>query len=132
MSKLGGKRLTAELSRLGAEIHDMLPDGTPVTRDEQLAKLIWQKALGWVEETRDAEGNRKKKAHPPESWAMQYIWERREGKAPAALPDESGGKTAAQKVRELATQRLNSIARSSVGSTPPPPPPFKGKGVADA
>lgn len=128
--KFGGKLLTSELRKLGTEAHDMEPDGTPLTRAECLARLIWRRALGWEERTRDAEGNLKVKQHPPESWAMQFIWERTEGKAPNAISEDTGGRTAAQTVRELTKDRLNRLSAKLVA--PAGPPKFAPPGTSDA
>lgn len=120
---LGGKALTAELRKLAVEAIDVSPDGTPVTREQILSLLIWNQALGWTEtwwET-DSSGNRIKREvkHKPVPWAQQYLFERMEGKAAQAMPEENGGVKAADKVRQLAKDRINSLARITAG--PPMP-----------
>src|SRR5690348_11146241 len=112
---LGGKALTSELRKLASQVHDVLPDGTQVTREEMLAELIWKQALGWSETTQDEEGNDKKIVHKPVAWAQQYIFERLEGKAIPVQPDNEGGIKAADKVRDLAKQRLNALAAAKSG-----------------
>lgn len=122
MSKpIGGKALTAELTRLGKLAHTVLNDGTPVTKDEVLAELIWSQALGWTEETLDDEGNKQKIVHKPVAWAQQYIIERREGRAPQSVPDQAEGIRAADKVRKLAQDRINTLARKTAGVLVGPP-----------
>lgn len=120
----GGRALTTELKKLAAQVHTVADDGTQMTRAEVLADLIWKMALGYVEkiETRDADGNRKihEEYHPPVAWAMQYVFERTEGKAPQAVQEENAGMKAADKVRELSRQRLNSIAKVASGIPPVP------------
>ena len=119
---MGGRALTNELKKLAGHVVNVLPDGTQVTRAEALAELIWKYALGWVEETRDEHGNRRKVEHPPVAWAMQYVFERSEGKAPVANAEASTGMRAADRVRELARDRINSMAAVAAG---PPKMPRK-------
>lgn len=123
----GGRALTTELKKLAAQVHTISDDGTQLTRAEVLADLIWKMALGWTEkiETRDADGNRKirEEYHPPVAWAMQYVFERTEGKAAPMVMEEQTGMRAAEKVRELAKQRINSLSKSVL--RPPVPLPKK-------
>lgn len=115
--KLYGKHLTEELRKLAVEAVDITPDGDPITRQQKLARMIWNYALGWSEKLRDADGNLVEKIHPPVAWAMQYLYERMEGRAPNAMPESEAGIKATDKVRELAKQRLNAL----LGKKPGPP-----------
>ena len=117
--KLGIKSLTAELRKLAVEAHTVKDDGTPVTREAALADMIWKLALGWTETTRDENGNLKTVVHPPVAWAMQYCFERLEGKAPISATENEGGVRAADRVRQLAKDRLNQIAATLVVGKPP-------------
>lgn len=117
--RLGGKKLTEELRKLAAEAHTITNDGTPVTREQALSALIWKQALGWVEVVPDEDGNRKEIAHPPVAWCQQFLFERMEGKAVAAQPEETGGIRAAEKVRGLAKERVNALAFAAKKSGPP-------------
>lgn len=110
---LGGKALTSELRKLAGEVHTITNDGTPVTREQVLAQMIWRQALGWEEITTDENGNRKKIMHPPVAWCQQFLFERTEGKAPLAVADETVRISAAEKVRDLSKQRLNKLAAVS-------------------
>lgn len=127
------RSLTKHLNDLGRQVHDMLPDGTPVTREEALARLLWDMALGYKEQTRDDEGNLKEIVHKPVAWAMQAVWDRKEGRAaPTVLEDENRVR-AADKVRDLAKNRVNQLASAAAGPKPDakpavrPPPKFKPK-----
>jgi len=122
---LGGKALTDELRKLAMQVHTVLDDGTPVTRAQTLAELIWKLALGWVETTRDDDGNRKEIAHPPVAWAMQYVFERTEGKAAIAQSESVDRISATDKVRDLAKARINKLAAVTVGPPKIPRPPAK-------
>lgn len=118
--RLGGKALTSELRKLANEATTITDDGTPVTREQQLAVMIWRQALGWTEDTRDEMGNAVTKKHPPVAWCQQFLFERMEGKAPVASTENDGGMKAADKVRQLAKDRINalSIAKAGVGGPP--------------
>jgi hypothetical protein len=122
LGRYGTRALTSELKKLASEVHTITNDGTPVTREQALADMIWKLALGWTEVQRDEEGNAKKVIHPPVAWAMQYLFERIEGKAPQAITEDGGGIKAADRVRELAKDRINGLARVAAG-----PPSIKKK-----
>jgi hypothetical protein len=72
---------------------------------------------------RDDSGNLAEVVHPPVAWAMQYLYERQEGKAPMAVPDDDNRVKAAEKVRELAKDRLNKMASAVVGPPKHSPKP---------
>jgi hypothetical protein len=116
--RFSSKALTGHLKRLASEAVTITDDGTPVTREEQLAKLIWDQALGYTEETRNEEGTLVKVYHKPTAWAQQYLYERIEGKAQVMQPDNEGGMKAADKVRDLAKQRVNALAVAKAGGPP--------------
>lgn len=112
--KYNSRQLTENVRQLAAEVHDWDPEDGAVTKGEQLARLIWKKALGYTETTVDEEGNEKKVWHKPESWAIQFLYERMEGKTPQAMSDEDDRKIKAKdSVRELAQSRLNSLAQKA-------------------
>lgn len=110
---VGGKALTDELRKLSSEVHTISDDGSPITRAQILAGLIWRMAIGWEETTITEDGNRKTVRHPPVPWAMQYVFERTEGKAAIAVQDDVIKISAAEKVRELSKARLNKLAAVS-------------------
>jgi hypothetical protein len=122
--RLGGRALTEELRRLAGEAYTVNDGGDTLTRRDVLAEMIWKQALGWTEEVRDEDGNLKRVVHPPVAWCQQYLFERMEGKAPVAAPDEGSSIKAADKVRDLARDRLNRLA--VVKSGPPKPRPTVG------
>lgn len=121
IGKLGGKKLTDELRKLAAEAYTVTDDGTPVTREQALSQLIWKQALGWVEVVPDDNGNRSEIPHPPVAWCQQFLFERMEGKAVAAAPEDSGGIRAADKVRGLALDRVNGLAKAAMEKKKMPP-----------
>jgi len=124
------RQLTKHLRELAAEAHDWSEEDGVITKGEALAKLLWKKALGYKEKTVDDEGNEKEVYHPPASWAIQLVYDRMEGKTPQAITEDDTRISAADRVRDLAKARLNSLA--SKAATVPPPPPTHRKGGGDA
>lgn len=126
--KYNSKQLTDHLRQLAAEAHDWSEDGA-ITKGEALARLLWQKALGSVEKQLDDEGKEKEIVHKPESWAIQLVYERMEGRTPQALDEDPHKVTAADRVRDLAKKRANSLAEEVAASAPvkKSPPSFKRK-----
>ena len=108
MAKMG-KKLSEELAKLAKEAHTILNDGTPVTKEQVLAELIWKQALGWDEKVRDECGNLKEIHHPPVAWCAQFLYERCDGKAPMAEIDQVKGIKASERIRDLSRNRLNAL-----------------------
>jgi hypothetical protein len=121
--RLSKSELARHLRELAKQAYEdgLLDDGTCLTREQALANLIWHKALGYTEVKKDDEGNEHEDYHPPEKWAIQLIWERMEGRVTEAKQEDTGRMSAAERVRELAKNRINAIAATASGETPPPP-----------
>ena len=85
-------------------------DGTVLTRGEALAKLVWDRALGWTEVKIDDTGKESFLYHEPTSWAMQLIWDRIEGKVPMAVTEDDDKPKVKDRVDEMATTRFNDLA----------------------
>lgn len=120
--KYSSHELTNHLRQLAAEAHDWTEEDGVITRGEALARLLFRKALGYVERTVDDEGEERVVHHRPESWAIQLIYDRLEGKTPQAVPEDAGRVSAAEQVRELAKQRINALVGSVADESPKPPP----------
>lgn len=121
-----GKELTKFLRQLAMEAESSADDGTVQTKAEMLSRLLWKKALGYTAmELRGEAANRvmAEVYHPPESWAIQMIYERLEGKVANAATDDAGKLTAAERVSELSRNRINALAGGGLpGATKPTPP----------
>ena len=107
--------MTKFLRALAEEVETSLRDESSgefrlITRAEMLALVLWKKALGWIEPNKIKDGP--EIVHKPESWAIQLIYERLEGRAPQAVPDAKGHLTAADKIDELAKSKLNRTAEA--------------------
>jgi hypothetical protein len=126
LPRYSNKELTKHLRTLAMEAHDLTESGEVQTRAEALAKLIWLKALGYKKmEYRGEASNRilVEVEHPPESWCIQLIYERLEGKVPQAAVDDAGKTTAAERVSDLARTRINTLAGAPVTPDGKPLPP---------
>jgi hypothetical protein len=114
------KELTELLNKLGDETHTMDNDGVMVTRNESLIRLLWDTALGYTEEVEiesgKDKGERKMIKHKPQKWAMELIYNRKEGGLAATSDSNEGGISAAATVRELTKARINRLARKAAGA----------------
>jgi glucose dehydrogenase len=117
--KINTKAITKHLHQLGAEVHTTDAQGNPITREQALAQVLWDLALGGEVVERDLEGNLKRVATKPVAWAIQYVMDRKEGKAVAATNDNETGIKAAEKVRGLAKDRLNDLALAAAAARKP-------------
>jgi hypothetical protein len=121
--RITGKELTRHLRDLAAEAEGLAENGDVLTKAQALARLLWRKALGYEDMQPNREGVLVKTIHMPESWAIQLIYERIEGKAGPTTVEEAGKITATERVSELARNRINSLAGSAVGISAKPLPP---------
>lgn len=111
------KKLSKYLETIGHEIHDTAYQdekgvNRPITRDEALARQIWKRALGYDEETINADGLPSHRKFPPDPKAQQFIFERREGKPEA--PIEGDDTTLLDNVSEIARNMMNRTAEEVV------------------
>jgi hypothetical protein len=106
----GSARLTQLLAEKGQGLVT-LPDGRVVKRDDALTELMWDAALGLVVVGQDEHGPVHAK---PDTRMALAIFERREGKTPNAIPDDANAVTAADKVEEVAVNRINAQADAVV------------------
>jgi len=126
--KINESKLSYHLAKIGEEMETVSDDGTPITKEEALARLLYKKALGYTEQrtVEDEYGNKSmvEDYHPPENWALQAIWDRREGRpTPSQSDSDKKGMSAAEKVRELAQKRMKKITQASARPGPPPHKP---------
>jgi len=115
--RYNSRQITEHLREIAAMAHDWSEEDGSLTKGECLARLLWRKALGWTETIVDDEGNKKEKYHKPESWAIQLIYDRMEGKAVNAQPEEDDRRMKAKdQVSELARNRVNALAKESASA----------------
>ena len=112
-----GPILTRHLRSLAEEVCSVDDSGNPVTRALKLAMVLWDRALGYSE--RDPDNPRLIRTVAPQPWAITLVYDRIEGRAPAAVPENQKG-TVAQRVTELGLSRINAFA-DAVRAIPQPP-----------
>jgi hypothetical protein len=120
--RFNSKALTGELRKLAQQAVTIDDEGNAVTREQKLAELLWNLAIGYTEAKRDPQGNLKEVKHEPVAWAVQMMFDRMEGRPQVAVQENETGIKAVDKVRELSKQRLNAIASAKIG-----PPKKKAK-----
>lgn len=112
------RSLTDYLKTIGHENHDtayMDETGTlrPITKDEQLAREIWRRALGYTEKMVNPDGTPGHRAYAPDPKAQEFIFIRREGKN-AVPQDEEDKARILKRVSDVAKQSLNEAAKKII------------------
>lgn len=114
------KELTELLNKIGSEAHTMNNDGEVITKNEALIKLLWDTALGYTEmamvESGKDKGTMREVKHKPQKWAMELIYNRKEGGLANTSDVNESGISAAKQVRQLAKDRSNKMARKIAGT----------------
>lgn len=113
MKRNDTRKVTRYLRELATEAETISDDGTMLTKAEVLARLLWRKALGWTEQRRTKD-DVVEIIHQPESWAINLVYDRLEGRVPQQLTDESEIPTVAERVGDLAKARMNKLAQAVV------------------
>jgi|GEM_PF-1944449 len=121
------RNVTRHLRELASEAETILDDGTVLTKAEVLARLLWKHALGFTEVHYDKNKVPEEIYHPPVQWAIDLVYSRLEGRIPQQIVDESSAITAADRVSELAAERINNAAEAAV-AVPKPSPTMDGPG----
>lgn len=84
-----------------------------VTKAEALARLIWKRALGYSEMRSGKDGKPVEYTYSPDKGCMSLIFDRMEGKAPAALDEGDEKLTVAERVSEQGKKRINEVLNDS-------------------
>ena len=116
-------KLSDYLKSIGLELHDrgyVDDEGTtrPITKDEQLAREVWRRALGHEQEIENTDGSVSHRVFPPDPKAQAFIFERREGKV--IIPLDDGGATLLDKIAELTKSKLNKVAEEAASDRDTP------------
>jgi hypothetical protein len=106
--------LTDHLKAIGNEVSDDIAnDGTPLTKFEQLARLVWNRALGHKESIEGPDGKIIEVVHKPDKGFISTIFDRVEGRvAPTAALDDKKKASLADRIGEQSKSRLNRLAKS--------------------
>ena len=112
INKADSKRLNALIEKLGLEAVSVDDEGNPITRFDQLAELIWNRALGFIET--DPKTNTDI-IHKPDKHFINLIYDRMEGKIPTASSSDDKKKASlADRVSDQTRSRLNAMAEDDV------------------
>jgi hypothetical protein len=119
------KSVTKALQDLAMEAHDSAPDGTPLSKAQCLARLIWNKALGYKKMVVPKDGPPAEIEFPAEAWAINLVLDRLEGKLGPGVAEESAKTPIVDKVSDLAKRRINSLVVDGVTKPKKGPPPIE-------
>jgi len=111
--KYSARQLTKFLKELAMEAESIDDEGETITKGKALALLLFKKALGYSSIRIGEDGNRVEVYHKPESWAIQYIYDRLEGRVPQAATEEKGGPSIAEKIQEISRAKANALANKT-------------------
>lgn len=109
-----GKLLSSYIRLIAEEETEFVKDPENVedkmaTKAEALARLIWKRALGYTEKKINADGTSTEYIHAPDKGCMSLIFDRMEGKAPAALDEGDEKLTVAERISEQGRKRVNKV-----------------------
>ena len=109
-----GKLLTSFIRDIAEEETEFIKNSDSVedkmaTKAEALARLIWKRALGFEEIKEDKNGVPITLVHAPDKGCIAVIFDRMEGKAPAALDEGAEKLTAAERVSEQGKKRIAEV-----------------------
>jgi len=119
-----GMMLSKFLRQIGQERTEVAGSDTEtgqprlVSKAEQLARTIWQLALGWKEEVveEDLKTSHKKrvvKEHKPDNTMISLVFDRLEGKVAATESEKSKKQPLSQRVNDQAKKRVNALVGES-------------------
>ncbi len=108
------------LEKIGQELSNQTicgDDGVihPITKDEQLARAIWDQALGCDVVTVNVDGHESHKIFPPDPKMMQFIIERREGKL--TTPIDKKQANLLDRISDLNRSKANDAARQATNDS---------------
>ena len=109
------RMLTEALIELAYSVESMDNEQNPLTKAQVLAEKIWKFALGTHTIIHKKTGA--VMVGPSEPWAVHLILERIEGKVPILAEDGADRATAADKISDLSTARINKITGEVAGDS---------------
>lgn len=109
-----GKLLSSFIRQIAEEETEFVKDpenveDKMVTKAEALARLIWKRALGYKETKENNDGTSTDYVYASDKGCMSLIFDRMEGKAPAALDEGDEKLTVAEKISEQGRKRVNKV-----------------------
>lgn len=109
VAKAATAELTKIIKQIGNEFHTVDDEGNPLTKIQALGRLVWNKALGYLE--KDVETGVEVK-HNPDKTFIGMIWDRLEGKvAPSVSGSGKDKATLSDRIGSQRKRRLNQMAK---------------------
>ncbi len=110
VKELTGKLLTKKLRELALDIIEIDPGSEkPTTRAEKLARVLWDHALGFIEQTTNKTGEIKEVRHSPAAWAITLLYDRLEGKVAPTSDPGTERPDLGEKLKATSAKRINRI-----------------------
>ena len=101
-------QLTKLIKQIGGEQHTIDDEGRSLTKIEVLARLVWDKSLGYIEKVPETGEETR---HSPDKFFISMLWDRLEGKVPTIGKESEEGKSKlSDKIGEQQKKRLNQLA----------------------
>ena len=101
-------QLTKLIKQIGSEQHTIDDEGRSLTKIEVLARLVWDKSLGYIEKIPETGEETR---HSPDKFFISMLWDRLEGKVPTVGKESEEGKSKlSDKIGEQQKKRLNQLA----------------------
>jgi len=114
ITQTAAAELTKIIKQIGNELHTVDDEGNPLTKIQALGRLVWNKALGFVERIPETG---KEIRHNPDKAFIGMIWDRLEGKvAPSVSGSGKDKATLSDRVKEQSKRRLNQAAKNANSS----------------
>ena len=106
--------LMRDIAEEETELGGSIDDPKMISKAEALARLIWKRGLGWVEQIKNDDHQVVEVIHQPDRVYVAMLLDRLEGRVAAVEPGKKEKRTVADKVGEQNKKRLNEIAGDSV------------------
>ena len=113
MRTRAGKLLSSYIRQIAEEETELIKDPKTgddkmATKAEALARLIWKKALGYVEQNTQ-DGKLVDIHYHPDKYLMSLLFDRIEGRAPITVGEGDDKITVAERVSEQGKKRINKV-----------------------
>jgi len=96
-------------------IKDANGEDRMASKAEALARMIWQRGLGFTEQ-KVIDGVLTDIEHAPDRVYVGMLWDRMEGRAPLMNPEKGNKRTIADRITEQGKKRINKLSDSSLKS----------------
>ena len=95
------------------ELGGAIDDPKMISKAEALARLIWKRGLGWIEEIKNDNNQMVEVTHQPDRVYVSMLLDRLEGRVAAVEPGKKEQRTVSDRVGEQSKKRINSMSKDS-------------------